>query len=128
MIRFPNLRIPFGLLLLGLVLILTGAAPVGDDHQVAKPAEAASPMVQEILDSHAASRVRVAELTSGLAGLIDQSEILRIEREIEQVKVDAQIEMIRIQVRYARERGDTEMADRMEADIAADSSNNNTGQ
>jgi hypothetical protein len=73
---------------------------------VARALRAVSPVFLEIAELHAASRARRQELQVRLASASDPRDALEIQRAIEQLKQDTEVEMLRIQKRHAEARGD----------------------
>ncbi|MBU1700640.1 MAG: hypothetical protein KJ970_11795 [Candidatus Eisenbacteria bacterium] len=58
-----------------------------------------------------AQDIKLDELMAALAGTEDHHEIIRIQREIEEVKVMTEVEMFRCQIRHAEKIGNTEIAE-----------------
>jgi hypothetical protein len=71
-------------------------------------AQEPTPMVKEILASQEAARLEIEELKRRYAATTDDPTAQEIMREIARVKRESYVEMMRIQLRYARERGDDE--------------------
>jgi len=79
----------------------------------------ASPMMLEIKSTLDANRTAVAELAARAAATPAHDANLAIQREIAVLKQQAELDVLAIQVRYARADGNEELADQIEAAIAA---------
>lgn len=82
------------------------------------PAFPPSPMMLEIKAALAVSETAVAELGAQLRSAADERDALRIQRAIADAKRDAEVAVMRIQARYAREAGDVETAEKIELAVA----------
>ena len=78
-----------------------------------------SPMLNEIRELYAASAERLAALKVELGKAGDLEEQLRLRRAIQEEKRNAEIEMFRIQLRYAEKRGDWKNVKKLEQTIHA---------
>jgi hypothetical protein len=85
------------------------------DAEAAGPAEeSVHPMMIELHQLIDAQRVQLAELEEALEETEDVHEIIRIQREIESVKLGTEIEIFRAQIRYAQDREDSETAEMLQ--------------
>jgi uncharacterized protein YqgV (UPF0045/DUF77 family) len=109
-------------ILLALSLIpLRGA--VMAEPEVATPAEtdrvdpaesqkpAVHPVMAEIQAIMEAQKIKLTELNTAMTETEELKEIIRIQREIEQVKVKAELDMFRVQIRHAEKIGNTAAAE-----------------
>lgn len=78
-----------------------------------------SPMMSEIRATMEVGRGQIAELTSQAAATPDQVANQAIQNEIATVKQQVELDILGIQVRYARSNGDEDLALKIEASIAA---------
>ncbi len=76
------------------------------------------PMILDIEGVIAASRAQVAELAGRVASTTNATTIDDLQQQIAQVKQHTELDILAIQVRYARQRGHEGLAARIEADIA----------
>ena len=77
-----------------------------------------SPMMQDIQAVVEQSRTQAQELESRVALASDEESILAIQREIEELAQETELEILRVQVRHARLDGREELATKIEQDIA----------
>lgn len=99
-------------LILMTALAIVSAAPAAE-----KPTEI-SPMMLEIQANFDASRAEVAALLKRHEAAISSEEKMEILREAAEVKRESRIEMMRIQLRYARQAGNDELIAELEEIIA----------
>ncbi len=78
-----------------------------------------SPMMVEIQGALAEQQRQVAALDARFAETSDETAALAIQREIEQIKQDTELAILAIQARHARAAGDEDLAQRIDAAIAA---------
>jgi hypothetical protein len=76
-----------------------------------------SPMMEEIATVMTASRTAVAAMGSELQAIVDPATRLATQREIAQLKQQAELDILAIQARYAREGGNEELALQIETAI-----------
>ena len=89
---------------------VTPAVPGAD----VRPSVKSSPMMLEIQETLETARLRVAELQRLHDAAVNDEEALEIVREAARVKRESRIEMMRIQLRYARAEGRAETAAELE--------------
>ena len=89
---------------------LAGRAPV--------PERQANPMMLEIRTVLEAAREQSNALQQQFQAATNEGEALGIQRELEKLMQDSEIEILEIQARYARARGDEDLAEDIEANIA----------
>ncbi|MEN8006213.1 MAG: hypothetical protein ABFS42_04320 [Candidatus Krumholzibacteriota bacterium] len=89
------------------------ARPVESGETVA-PARELSPMMLEIQAAMESASLRVAELKRRHDAAISDDEAMALAREAAKVKRESRIEMMRIQLRYARQDGNTELVAELE--------------
>lgn len=80
---------------------------------------ALSPMMVEIKAALDASRAQVAELSVRAANAPDHAAQAALHREVAQVKQQVELDILAIQARFARERGDEQLAQRIDEAIEA---------
>jgi len=100
----------------------TEAAPRPDAVPAAPPAVSKadvslSPVMEEIGAAWEKSRLEVAGLEERFASASGEDEALAIQKEIERLLVEVELEILGIQARYAREEGRIEVAEEIEAAI-----------
>jgi hypothetical protein len=97
-----------------------GAAPVGvTPAPVPQPAVSrSSALMTEIRAALDAERDRVAALDARVRACTDRRQALALQREIESVKRDTEVTLLRIQATHARRAGRTALAERLEAAVA----------
>lgn len=78
-----------------------------------------SPMMLEIQGALAEQQRQVAALDARFAETTDETAVLAIQREIEQIKQDTELAILAIQARHARAAGDEDLAQSIDAAIAA---------
>jgi hypothetical protein len=78
-----------------------------------------SPMMLEIQGALAEQQRQVAALDARFVEATDEAAALAIQRQIEQVKQDTELAILAIQARHARAAGDENLAQSIEAAIAA---------
>ncbi|MCP4546310.1 MAG: hypothetical protein GY835_07580 [bacterium] len=108
------------ILLTALILIPIWSNPTSAETELLTPdalltAEAANgdealqaplhPVMVEILELMETQDARISELEASLGDTADIHEVVRIHREIEKVKILTEVEMFRVQIRYAERRG-----------------------
>lgn len=76
-----------------------------------------SPMMQEIRGVLLAEQQELVRLQSELAQTRDAAAALRIQHQIEDLKQETEIEVLSVQVRRARDRGDEDLASQLESSI-----------
>ena len=81
--------------------------------------EAVSPMMTEITAAMDLNRVAVDELAARAASTPDQAANVAIQHEIAVLKQQAELDVLGIQARYARTAGNEELANQLDAAIAA---------
>ena len=100
--------------------ITAGVAPDAIDGAKAQPGEGTeSPMITEIRATLDASRLEIAGLTAEAPAHRSHEADLALQTQITQLKQQAELDILAIQVRYARADGREELANQIEADIAA---------
>jgi hypothetical protein len=136
---FPNLALMIALMLVAsLVVAVPNAAappahapqhaavadqPAGDQltgepparPSAARPQEL-SPMMREIVAACDASQIAVDALTQQIAATTDATAALALQRQVEQMRSQLEIELLQIQARYARQEG--RLADAAEIEAA----------
>ena len=81
--------------------------------------EPAHPVMVEIKNLLDAQKIKLTELKTLLTETDDHHEIIRIHREIEEVKVSTEIKMFQCQIRHAVETGNTEIAEFLQETVDA---------
>lgn len=71
--------------------------------------------IQAMLDGEAA---RLAELETGQKAAVGEGALLELQREIERVKEETELQILRVQADFARREGRLEQADQIEAALA----------
>lgn len=107
----------FGIrVLAGLAIVLLGGTALvyaGDGDEMDAPgpvvrdAHRVLPVIQEVNDLYANARTTHRELEAELSTATDARTALEIQRAIEQLKRNTEIEMFKIQLRHARHRDDS---------------------
>ncbi len=101
----------------------SGDPVVSDGETARRPvspaAVALSPMMREIHAVLLVKRAEVAEAQRRFDDAADETDALRLQQEVETLKIGAELEILRIQVRYARLEGRPETAAALEASIEA---------
>ena len=90
-----------------------------------------SPMMQEIRATLVKEQSTVEQLQTQIEearAARDHQRTLELQRRVERARREAETGIVQIQVRFARERGDTELATRLEAELAAMDRERITGQ
>lgn len=106
------------LLVLVMLGIALGVQAADADVMEGRPAaEPRSPMMREIFAALETKQIAVAELQARFAAEGDATRALDLQREAETLKMAAELEILRIQLRYARDEGRDEAAARLEAAI-----------
>lgn len=82
------------------------------------PDRPVSPMMLEIRGVMDAAQAESELLHQRFAAASNEQEALAVQRELEKLMQDSEIEILHVQARYARERGDQELADEIESSIA----------
>jgi len=77
-----------------------------------------TPMMAEIMAAWDAHAVAVAALATRAEGVADPVAVLAVQRQIEDLRAQVEIEILAIQARYARQEGRLETAVEIEAAIA----------
>jgi hypothetical protein len=99
--------------------IEAGVVPEGGAPAVEKSAAPVlSPLMLEIQAALAAEQARVADLEARFAAAADEASALAIQKEIEQIKVETELSILRLQAEHARQEGRVEQAAQIEAAIA----------
>ncbi len=97
-----------------------GMAPDAGGGDKAQPGVATeSPMITEIRATLDASRLEIVDLTAQAPAHRSDEADLALQTQIAQLKQQAELDILAIQVRYARADGREELASQIEADIAA---------
>ena len=97
-----------------------GVAPDAVDGDKAQTGVATeSPMITEIRATLDASRLEIADLTAQAPAHRSHEADLALQTQVAQLKQQAELDILAIQVRYARGDGREELARQIEADIAA---------
>jgi hypothetical protein len=103
------------IIIAGLVAIGTGSALFAADQPAAPPeARELSPMMMEITASMEIARLEVAGLKLRYEAAVDNETAMEIMREVARVKKESRVEMMRIQLRYARLDGNDELVAELE--------------
>ncbi len=112
---------------------LTGAptqAPLGDNEAVralealpipkaaARLRPAATPLLADLFDVLDREDAQVAALQAELARIADPMAALAVQRRIEKVKQDSEVELLRVQATHARAAGKSALAAQLDAAIA----------
>jgi len=95
-------------------LIILGAGGVLFADEPAEPTRELSPMMTEIKASMEAARLEVADLKLRYELETDDQAAMEIMREVSRVKKESRVEMMRIQLRYARLDGNDELVTKLE--------------
>ena len=99
--------------------INAGVAPDIIDGAKSLPAEApGSPMITEIRATLDASRLEIANLVAQAPAHRSHEADLALQTQIAQLKQQAELDILAIQVRFARADGQEDLAQQIEADIA----------
>jgi hypothetical protein len=93
-------------------------APVEEAAAPAVPKRPLSPMMTEIRALLDADAEQVAALRQRIAKASSPEEALVLQRQIEQLKLDTEVSLLRVQAKHARAAGRTEVASRLEAAIS----------
>jgi hypothetical protein len=88
-----------------------------DAGKAARPSAKLTPMMEEIQAAVQTTREAVADLADRFRAATDETEALELARAIRCVKLDGRIEVLRIQLRYARQDGRDETVAKLEAAI-----------
>lgn len=100
--------------------ITAGVVPDATDGVKSQPDQTAvSPMITEIFAIRDASRLEIADLTAQAPAHPDHAAELALQQQISQLKQQTELDILAIQVRYARSAGQEDLALQIEADIAA---------
>ena len=103
------------IILAGLVVLGAGSALFAADQPATPPeARELTPMMMEITASIEAARLEVADLKLRYDAAIDNETAMEIMREVTRVKHESRVEMMRIQLRYARLDGNDELVAELE--------------
>jgi hypothetical protein len=92
-----------------------GAAPA---PAVQAPVRRLSPMMAEMQTVLAAENEKLAELRQRVRSAPTPDEALAIQRDIERLKFETEVSLLRVQAKHARAAGRTEVASRIEMAIA----------
>jgi hypothetical protein len=92
-------------------LIILGAGGVLFAEE---PTRGLSPMMTEIMASMEAARLEVTDLRLRYEATTDNETAMEIMREVARVKKESRVEMMRIQLRYARLDGNAELVTELE--------------
>ena len=100
--------------------IEAGLVPDGKavEAQKSDAAPALTPLMAEIQAVLADEQTRVAELEARLSSSLDEGAALALRRQIEQIKVETELNILRLQAEHARRAGQDEQAAAIEAAIA----------
>ena len=103
------------IILVGLITIGAGGALFAAD-QTATPPEARelSPMMMEITASMEIARLEVADLKLRYESAVDNETAMEIMCEVARIKKESRVEMMRIQLRFARLDGNDELVAELE--------------
>lgn len=82
------------------------------------PARAPSPMLLEMQALLTAEHEQVLVLRERAAKAANADEALALQREVEKLKFDTEVSLLRVQAKHARAAGRTEVATRIEAAVA----------
>ena len=82
--------------------------------EVVAPAREISPMMMEIQAAMETARLQVAELKRRHDDTVNDEEAMDIMREAARIKRESRVEMMRIQLRYARQDGNAEQVAELE--------------
>lgn len=85
---------------------------------IARPRPAATPLLSDLYDVLDRQDAAVAVLQSELARTADPMAALAVQRRIEKVKQDAEVELLRVQATHARAAGKAALAAQLDAAIA----------
>jgi len=108
------------IIIAGLVVLGAGSALFAADQPAVTPAATErelSPMMMEITASMEVARLEVADLKLRYEAAVDNETAMEIMREVARVKRESRVEMIRIQLRYARLEGNDELVAELEGII-----------
>lgn len=102
-----------------LLSILAGLAIATDEVSLPAPSPEipVSPMMLEINAIQDASHHAVAELSLSLGSVRGTENVLAVQREISRIKAEAQLETMRVQLRFAVAEGHTDVAAKLETII-----------
>jgi hypothetical protein len=103
------------IILAALVVFSAGGALFAADQI---PAREPSPMMMEISASMEAARLEVADLKLRYEATADNETAMEIMREVARVKRESRVEMMRIQLRFARLDGNDELAGELQEIVA----------
>jgi hypothetical protein len=100
--------------------------PVVDQLDANRPAtmpyatrpEKHSPMMREIIAAWEASQVAVAAVEQQISATTDPMAALALQRQVEEMREQVEVELLRIQARYARQEGRLDDAAQIDAAIA----------
>lgn len=93
-------------------------APGGDEPRPVVTKRPLSPLMIELRAVMDAEAVQVAALRERAAKAASNDEAIALQREIEKVKFDTEVSLLRVQAKHARAGGRTEVAARIEAAIS----------
>jgi hypothetical protein len=124
--KSPIILILAGLLSIAVALIVLAqpepaiekpaAGPIAaNEQEQAEPPLSA--MMQQIRDLSLTEQATLAELQARLGTLTDENEILALMREIEQLKIETELQILLIQADFARRDGRIEQAQQIEAAV-----------
>jgi hypothetical protein len=99
-------------------LIILGAGGVLFADEPAEPTRELSPMMTEIMATMEAARLEVADLKLRHEAATDNETAMEIMREVARVKKESRVDMMRIQLRYARLDGNDELVTKLEEIVA----------
>jgi hypothetical protein len=100
--------------IVGLIILGAGGVLFADEPA---PVRELSPMMQEITASMEAARLEVADLRLRYEAASDNQAAMEIMREVARGKHESRVDMMRIQLRYARLDGRDEAVAKLEAAI-----------
>jgi len=99
--------------IIGLIILGAGGVLFAEE-----PTHELSPMMTEIMASMEVTRLEVADLKLRYEAATDNQAAMEIMREVTRVKKESRVEMMRIQLRYARLDGNDELVTKLEEIVA----------
>ncbi len=104
--------------IIGLIILGAGGVLFADEPAEPAPVRELSPMMTEIMASMEAARLEVTDLRLRYEATTDNETAMEIMREVARVKKESRVEMMRIQLRYARLDGNDELVIKLEEIVA----------
>ena len=104
--------------IIGLIILGAGGVLFAEEPAEPAPVRELSPMMTEIKASMEAARLEVADLKLRYELETDDQAAMEIMREVARVKKESRVEMMRIQLRYARLDGNDELVTKLEEIVA----------